>query len=100
MTNIDYEWFDSLDSYYENDFEETIFYGVKDIRVSSVEELKEELRYTDKIYSIRLYDENDEMIDDFDTEWGEDFTNFDWSDIEELIDEVSYFEVCWQWSVY
>lgn len=99
MSNFDYDWFDSVDVDRSTFDDETLYYGVKDFSVDSVEELKEELRYFDSIYSIRLYDENDEMIEDFDTEWGEDFTKFDWSEIEELMDEVSYFEVCWMWSV-
>ena len=85
MKNIDWNYFDSTDE------DEGVIRTFKVFEASYFEP-----RYTDNIYSIRLYDDEDEMIEDFDTEYGCDFTNFDWNEIEELMDEVSYIEVCWE----
>ena len=87
MKNIDWNYFDDMDE------DEGVTYAEKDFEVSSIEELKKELRYTNNIYSIRPYDEDHEMIDDFEVE---DIINFDWSDIENFLDEASYIEVCWE----
>lgn len=90
MKKVNYNFFDGYDE------DEGIIRTWKDFSVDSVEELKEELIDLENIYAIRLYDDENEMIEDFDTEYGCDFTNFDWNEIEELMDEVSYIEVCWE----